>query len=60
MYARFPLSLRNVEDLLFERGLAKAPQALLIAAFGIASFGPIGVDRTRVDFGRLLNTPKPG
>lgn len=40
--------------------LAKAPQALPIAALGIASFGPIGVDRTRADFGRLLNTPKPG
>ncbi|MFO1241558.1 MAG: hypothetical protein U1E64_14570 [Sphingomonadaceae bacterium] len=31
MYVRFPLSLRNVEDLLFERG------ALLIVGVGLAS-----------------------
>ena len=31
-----------------------------IAALGIASFGPIGLDTGRADYGRLLRTPKPG
>lgn len=31
------------------------PQAL-----GIASFGPLGLDRKRADYGRITATPKPG
>lgn len=30
------------------------------AALGIASFGPLGLDRTRRDFGFITTTPKPG
>ncbi len=30
------------------------------AALGIASFGPIGLDPARADFGRITTTPKPG
>lgn len=29
-------------------------------ALGIASFGPLGLDRTRPDYGRITSTPKPG
>lgn len=31
-----------------------------IGAFGIASFGPIGIDPASPDYGRFLNTTKPG
>ena len=31
-----------------------------IAAFGIGSFGPIGLDRARPDFATFTTTPKPG
>jgi fructokinase len=30
------------------------------AALGVASFGPLDLDRASSDFGRILNTPKPG
>lgn len=30
------------------------------AAIGIASFGPVGLDRSRADYGRITTTPKPG
>ena len=31
-----------------------------IGAFGIGSFGPIGLDRTKADFATFTTTPKPG
>ncbi|KQX20302.1 MULTISPECIES: ROK family protein [unclassified Sphingomonas] len=31
-----------------------------VAAIGIASFGPVGLDRTRPDYGWITSTPKPG
>lgn len=31
-----------------------------IAAFGVASFGPIGIDASAADYGRFAATPKPG
>lgn len=30
-----------------------------IASIGIGSFGPLGVDSTKADYGRIGNTPKP-
>jgi fructokinase len=29
-------------------------------AIGVASFGPVGLDRTQSDYGYILDTPKPG
>lgn len=29
-------------------------------ALGIASFGPVGLDRARADYGHITSTPKPG
>ncbi len=40
--------------------LAEWARDLPFAALGIASFGPIVLDRTRPDFGHMANTPKPG
>lgn len=37
--------------------LAAAPP---LAAIGIASFGPLGLDRRRADFGHITTTTKPG
>ena len=31
-----------------------------ITAIGVASFGPVGVDQTRADYGHVTATPKPG
>ncbi|MET0377275.1 MAG: ROK family protein [Rhizorhabdus sp.] len=31
-----------------------------VEAIGIGSFGPIGLDRTRADYGCITSTPKPG
>lgn len=31
-----------------------------LAAIGVASFGPVGVDRARDDWGFITSTPKPG
>lgn len=31
-----------------------------IAALGLATFGPVGLDPARPDFGHILHTPKPG
>jgi fructokinase len=41
-----------VSDLIEEHGPVRS--------IGIASFGPIGLDRKRSDYGRFLSTPKPG
>ena len=31
-----------------------------LTALGLATFGPVGLDRDRADYGRILATPKPG
>lgn len=31
-----------------------------VSALGLATFGPVGLDRARSDWGHILNTPKPG
>ncbi|WP_338503452.1 ROK family protein [Sphingomonas kaistensis] len=31
-----------------------------VAAVGLATFGPVGLDRSRPDWGHILQTPKPG
>ena len=31
-----------------------------IEALGVASFGPVGINPSRSDYGRILSTPKPG
>ena len=55
-----PLSA-PVETLAWLRDqLADWTTAAPIDALGIASFGPIGLDRARADYGRLLVTAKPG
>ena len=36
MYVRFPLSLRNGEDLLFERGIVGSENIMSLPAFDIA------------------------
>jgi fructokinase len=40
--------------------LAAAQQTQPFAALGIASFGPLGLDPASADYGRIINTPKPG
>ena len=37
MYVRFPLSLRNVEDLLHERGIAPSQKKLTVARSAMSS-----------------------
>jgi fructokinase len=36
------------------------PYRARLTGFGVASFGPVRIDRDAPDWGRLLNTPKPG
>ena len=40
--------------------LAAAHREEPFAALGIASFGPICLDPASADYGRIINTPKPG
>jgi transposase-like protein len=40
MYIRFPLSLRNVEDLLFERGIDICQETVSCGGTGLAHFSP--------------------
>jgi fructokinase len=40
--------------------LAAAHRAEPFAALGIASFGPLCLDPASADYGRIVNTPKPG
>ncbi len=39
-----------------QRWMSETP----FAAIGVASFGPVGLDADREDFGYILTTPKPG
>jgi fructokinase len=49
-------SLAALEDWL----LAAAARHGAFASLGIASFGPLGLDPAKPDFGRITTTPKPG
>lgn len=40
--------------------LAQRHAVAPLAAIGIGSFGPLGLDPARADFGRITTTPKPG
>lgn len=40
--------------------IAQRARAAPVAALGIASFGPIGLDRAHDSYGKILDTPKPG
>ena len=46
MYVRFPLSLRNVEDLLFERGVDLYPET--VRMFAGADTGPARLSNVRL------------
>lgn len=48
-------TLRRVEAVL-ETGFSERG----FDAIGVASFGPVGLDRSNADFGRILTTPKAG
>ncbi len=50
-----PATLSAVAD-----WLRAAQAAHGFGALGIASFGPVCLDRGSADFGKILNTPKPG
>jgi fructokinase len=57
---RVPVS-DSVETLGAVHEILKAWNAIApVEALGIASFGPLGVDRGRPDYGRMGATPKPG
>lgn len=47
-------------DLLGDRLARWIGQYALFAAIGIGSFGPVGLDPARPDYGRITTTPKPG
>jgi fructokinase len=51
-----PAETLGVGVALLTRWQAEEP----FAALGIASFGPLRLDRTAADFGHMLPTPKPG
>lgn len=40
--------------------LTELPQGAELAAVGVAAFGPLVVDSSSPDYGRMLATPKPG
>ena len=57
---RFPTtSPHETLHLLGER-LGRWDKIHPIAALGIASFGPLGIDAGRPQYGQILDTPKPG
>ncbi len=58
---RFPTetperTLGNARQFLFEQAAIHGP----LAAIGIGSFGPIDIRPASANYGRVLNTPKPG
>ena len=59
--ARLPTEEPNVTlDALSTQLLAWGERGHQFAAIGIGSFGPVGLDRRRADFGYVTTTPKPG
>lgn len=58
---QWPTGLDSIVTLaLIERWLEAEFDKNKFAAIGIASFGPLCLDPTNSDFGRIISTPKPG
>ena len=57
--ATHTIPTRNPDETVAEALAWFATQPSL-TALGLATFGPVGLDRERADYGHILATPKPG